>query len=66
MDPAIEPWRIEISIASAHKISFIIAYQYAVGTKSAGIAPGEVVYEEMELHPSLRKGGLSSHPNGTE
>ncbi len=47
----------------ADLISFILAYQYEVGTESAGLAPGEEVYEEMELHPSLRQGGQSTHPN---
>lgn len=47
----------------ADLISFIMAYQYEVGTESAGIAPGEEVYEEMELHPSLREGDESTHPN---
>ena len=47
----------------ADLISFILAYQYEVGTESAGIAPGEEVYEEMELHPSLREGDESTHPN---
>ena len=49
----------------ADLISFIIAYQYEVGTESAGLAPGEEVYEEMELHPSLR-GSESTHPNRME
>ena len=47
----------------ADLISFILAYQYEVGTESAGLAPGEEVYEEMELHPSLREGDESTHPN---
>ncbi len=50
----------------ADLISFILAYQYEVGTESAGIGPGEEVYEEMELHPSLRDGNESSHPRRLE
>ncbi len=50
----------------ADLISFILAYQYEVGTESAGIAPGDEVYEEMELHPSLRDGNESTHPNRME
>jgi putative membrane-bound dehydrogenase-like protein len=60
------PEGLEESISKqemADLISFILAYQYEVGTESAGLAPGEEVYEEMELHPSLRQGGQSSHPN---
>ena len=38
----------------ADLISFILKYQYEVGTESAGIGYGEEVYEEMMLHPSLR------------
>ena len=38
----------------ADVISFILKYQYEVGTESAGIGYGEEVYEEMMLHPSLR------------
>ena len=38
----------------ADLITFILKYQYEVGTESAGIGYGEEVYEEMMLHPSLR------------
>ena len=50
----------------ADLISFIMAYQYEVGTESAGISPGQEVYEEMELHPSLRQAGESTHPRSLE
>ena len=38
----------------ADLITFILKYQYEVGTESAGIGYGEEVYEEMMLHSSLR------------
>ena len=44
----------------ADLITFILKYQYEVGTESAGIGYGEEVYEEMMLHPSLEAGESGS------
>ena len=48
----------------ADLISFILMYQYEVGTESAGIGYGQEVYEEMKLHESLRSS--TTGDTGTE